>query len=38
MTHPSIRGRGAAHNPPNRFVPISVEREAWTHAEFGWSV
>lgn len=33
MTHPSIRGRGAAHNPPNRFDPITVEREAWTHAE-----
>lgn len=33
MTHPSIRGRGAAHNPPNRFDPISVEREAWTDAE-----
>jgi alpha,alpha-trehalase len=33
MTHPSIRGRGAAHNPANRFDLISVEREAWTHAE-----
>ncbi len=33
MTHPSIHGRGAAHNPPNRFDPISVEREEWTHAE-----
>jgi DNA repair photolyase len=33
MTHPSIRGRGAAHNPPNRFDLISVERDAWTHAE-----
>ncbi|MGH7563184.1 MAG: PA0069 family radical SAM protein [Gemmatimonadota bacterium] len=33
MTHPSMRGRGAAHNPPNRFDPISVEREEWTHAE-----
>ena len=25
-----IRGRGAAENPPNRFVPIQVEREFWT--------
>ena len=33
MTHPSIRGRGAANNPPNRFDAISVEREAWTHVE-----
>ncbi|HKY61617.1 MAG TPA: PA0069 family radical SAM protein, partial [Gemmatimonadota bacterium] len=33
LTHPSIRGRGAAHNPPNRFDLLSVEREAWTHAE-----
>ena len=33
MTHPSIRGRGAAHDPPNRFDLISVEREAWTHAQ-----
>jgi DNA repair photolyase len=33
MTHPSIHGRGAAHNPPNRFEPISIEREAWTHDE-----
>lgn len=33
MTHSSIRGRGAAHNPPNRFDLISVEREEWTHAE-----
>ncbi|MEJ2370139.1 MAG: hypothetical protein P8Y07_04745, partial [Gemmatimonadales bacterium] len=22
-----IRGRGAAENPPNRFVPIRVERD-----------
>ena len=33
MTHPSIHGRGAAHNPPNRFDLLSVERETWTHAE-----
>jgi DNA repair photolyase len=25
-----IRGRGAAENPPNRFVPVHVERESWT--------
>ena len=30
---PSIRGRGAARNPPNRFLPLVVEREAWTEAE-----
>ncbi|MCG8467322.1 MAG: PA0069 family radical SAM protein [Gemmatimonadetes bacterium] len=28
----SIRGRGAAHNPPNRFLPLAVEREAWVRA------
>jgi DNA repair photolyase len=33
MSHPSIRGRGAAHNPPNRFDRIEVEREAWVEAE-----
>src|SRR5688572_19713413 len=33
MSHPSIRGRGAAHNPPNRFDKIEVEREAWVEAE-----
>jgi DNA repair photolyase len=33
MTHPTIRGRGAAHNPPNRFDRIEVEREAWVEAE-----
>lgn len=25
MSHLTIRGRGAAHDPPNRFVPIYVE-------------
>ncbi len=30
---PSIKGRGAAGNPPNRFLPLAVEREAWTAAE-----
>ena len=29
---PSIRGRGSAHNPQNRFLPLAVEREAWTLA------
>lgn len=29
----SVRGRGAADNPRNRFLPISVERDAWTLAE-----
>lgn len=29
----TIHGRGAAHNPANRFEQLSVEREAWTHAE-----
>ena len=29
---PSIRGRGSAHNPKNRFLPLAVEREAWTLA------
>src|SRR5688572_28208872 len=33
MSHPSIRGRGAAHNPPNRFDRIEVEREEWVEAE-----
>ena len=28
----SIRGRGSAHNPANRFLPLEVEREAWTLA------
>ncbi|MDE2662230.1 MAG: PA0069 family radical SAM protein [Gemmatimonadota bacterium] len=28
----SIRGRGSAHNPANRFLPLAVEREAWTLA------
>lgn len=26
----SYRGRGAAGNPQNRFLPIAVERDAWT--------
>ncbi len=30
---PSIKGRGAAGNPPNRFLPLAVEREAWTAAD-----
>lgn len=29
----STRGRGAASNPPNRFLPIAVEREAWEHPD-----
>ncbi|MFN2420655.1 MAG: PA0069 family radical SAM protein [Gemmatimonadota bacterium] len=33
MTHPTIRGRGAAHNPANRFDRIQVEREDWVEAE-----
>jgi DNA repair photolyase len=33
MTHPTIRGRGAAHNPANRFDRIEVEREGWVEAE-----
>jgi DNA repair photolyase len=33
MTHPTIRGRGAAHNPANRFDRIEIEREAWVEAE-----
>jgi DNA repair photolyase len=32
MPHPSIRGRGAAHNPPNRFDHIEIERERWVEA------
>ena len=28
----SVRGRGSAHNPKNRFLPLAVEREAWTRA------
>lgn len=27
---PPIRGRGASDNPPNRFLPIAVERNEWT--------
>lgn len=27
------RGRGAADNPKNRFLPIAVERDEWTFAE-----
>jgi len=33
MAHPTIRGRGAAHNPPNRFEPIEVELDARVEAE-----
>jgi len=29
----TIRGRGAGENPPNRFLPLAVERDAWTLAE-----
>ncbi len=28
-----IRGRGAADNPPNRFEPITMERDGWTEAD-----
>lgn len=28
-----MRGRGASHDPPNRFEALSVEREAWVDAE-----
>jgi len=30
MNTESIRGRGAAEDPPNRFVPIEIVREEWT--------
>jgi len=33
MSHPSIRGRGAAHNLANRFDHIAVERDEWVEAE-----
>jgi len=26
---PVVRGRGAAHNPPNRFEPLHVDRSGW---------
>lgn len=29
----SFRGRGAGTNPPSRFLPLAVERNAWTLAE-----
>lgn len=29
----AIRGRGASHNPPNRFVPLAVVRDDWTDAD-----
>ena len=29
----TFRGRGAGINPPNRFLPLAVERDAWTLAE-----
>lgn len=32
-TKRSYRGRGAADNPQNRFLPIAVERDAWTLAD-----
>lgn len=28
----SIRGRGAADNPRNRFLPLALERDEWTRA------
>ena len=33
MGHPTIRGRGAALNPKNRFHEIEVERDEWVEAE-----
>lgn len=30
MTRLPVRGRGASHNPPNRFEPVHVERDGWT--------
>lgn len=33
MANETIHGRGAAHDPPNRFEPIAYEREAWSAAE-----
>ena len=27
---PTLRGRGASWNPPNRFERLHVERSAWT--------
>jgi DNA repair photolyase len=30
---PAFHGRGATDNPRNRFLPIAVERDAWTLAE-----
>lgn len=29
----TFRGRGAGSNPPNRFLPLAVERDAWTLEE-----
>ncbi|HUP21255.1 MAG TPA: PA0069 family radical SAM protein [Gemmatimonadota bacterium] len=29
----TLRGRGAAHNPPNRFVPIEVVADEWIDEE-----
>ncbi len=29
MDSPLFRGRGAAHNPPNRFESLAVVRDAW---------
>ena len=28
-----IRGRGTSGNPPNRFLPIAVERDGWRDPE-----
>ncbi len=28
-----VRGRGASHDPPNRFETLAVERDAWVEAE-----
>lgn len=29
----TFRGRGAGSNPPNRFLPLTVDRDAWTLEE-----
>ncbi|HEX9886985.1 MAG TPA: PA0069 family radical SAM protein [Longimicrobiales bacterium] len=28
-----IHGRGASHNPPNRFETLSMERDGWSHED-----
>ena len=33
MAHHNLRGRGAAHDPPNRFLPVFLEREEWRSPE-----